>query len=82
VKNTLELFASGHISKHATGEEVAAEAAIRTDDVRAERSSDFRESRLARLDELTSENIGVDDGEAALAEERCRGGFTHADAAR
>jgi hypothetical protein len=39
---------------------------------------DFGERRFARLDDLASENVGVNDGDAALSKERCSRGFPHA----
>jgi hypothetical protein len=75
----LALFGPG---ENDPGEFTAAEVASGIDDFRTEGGTDLLERRLAGLDKLAGEFVGVNDGKAAAREDGSGRGFTHADAAR
>jgi hypothetical protein len=77
VQNGFEFFPGGGIGKDNPREFVAAQFAIRGDDVFAENRLDFRQSGLAGLNELARQFIRVQDLRAALVEKLGSGGFSH-----
>jgi hypothetical protein len=80
VHNLLKLPASGSIAENTAGEFAAAKAAVRADDFAAKNLLNLEQGGLAGLDDLASEEVRVNDGKAALAQECGGGGFAHPDA--
>jgi hypothetical protein len=76
-----ESFASGRIAENAASELITTETAITRDHVRPKGMTNFIEGGLAGFYELSSEEIGVDDGDPAVGQKRGSGGFPHAHAA-
>jgi hypothetical protein len=81
VEDGFEPVAGGGVGKHKAGEFVTAEPAIRPNNLRAKGVLDFREGGLAGLNDFASEEVGIHDIHAAVAEQAVAGGFAHADAA-
>jgi len=81
VEDGLEFLAQGRIAEDAASDFGAIEPARGIQSVAAEGGDDFRERRLAGLDDFASENVGIDNRDIALTEQITRGGFAHADAA-
>jgi hypothetical protein len=80
VKDFFEFLTRIWIGKHQICENVAKEAAIGGDYIRAEKTLDFGEGRLAGFDEIAGENVGIYNWNFTLAKERGGGRFPHADA--
>ena len=76
-----ERAARGGVGENAPGQFVATQPAVVSDDFFAEESLDFGQRGLARLDHLAGDNVGIDHGKAALAQQIGCGRFAHADAA-
>ena len=66
--------------KDAASQFLAAQAALRVEDIGTEDLRDFRKSGLSRLDDLTGQLIRIHHRDPALAQELGGGGFTHAHA--
>jgi len=80
VEDTLELFAGGRLGKDAAGQFAAEQVAVRGNDSGSEGLADLGEGRLAGLDDLAGELVGVNDWDVPFAEEASTGGLAHADA--
>jgi hypothetical protein len=80
MKDAFETPSGSGVSKYAPGQFIAPQPAIRPDDFSAERFPDFSEGRLAWLNDLTRQVVGIHDCRAARAEQLGGGGLAHADA--
>jgi hypothetical protein len=80
VEDAFETLSGSSIGKHAPGQFIASQPAIRPNDSRAERFPDLRQSWLARLNHLTRQVVGIHDCRAARAEQLSGRGLAHADA--
>ena len=76
-----ERAARGGIGENAPGQFVATQPSVVADDFFAEKSLNFGQRGLARLDHLAGNNVGIDHRQAVVAKQICGGGFAHADAA-
>jgi hypothetical protein len=81
VEDLLEAMAGGRVGKDMAGELLAIEAAIRPDESVAEGLADFLQSGLAGLNDLAGEEVGINDRDAAVAQQIGASGFAHADPA-
>jgi len=77
-----ESFASGRIAENAASELITTEAAISRYHVRPKDMTNFIEGGLTGFHELSSEDIGIDDGDPAVGQKRGSGRFSHTHAAR
>jgi hypothetical protein len=81
VEDAFEPLPGGGVSKYAPGQFIASQPAIRPNDVSAECLPDFSEGRLAWLNHLTRQVVGIHHSSTALAEQLGGGGLAHADTA-
>ena len=69
VEGFLQFAARFGVGKDTSSQFVAAQMAVVANDFGAEQSLDFRQGGLARLDDLTGDDIGIDDRQATLTEQ-------------
>ena len=69
VEDFLQFAARFGVGKDTSSQFVAAQMAVVANDFGAEQSLDFRQGGLARLDDLTGDDIGIDDRQATLTEQ-------------
>jgi hypothetical protein len=81
MQDGLKFFAGAGILKNNPGEFGPVQFTRRADDFFAKDGLNFDEGRLAGLDKLAGEIIGIHDGHAAFTEKTGGGGFAHAHAA-
>ncbi len=80
MQDVFKLLASRRVSENVAGKFGAEQTAVRTDELRPERSLDFIQGGLAGFHHLPRQGIGVDDRDAALSNETGAGGLAHANA--
>lgn len=79
--NRFEGLAARIVGEDEPGERLAIKAAIGADDAGAKRGLDFAQRRLAGIDDLARQRVGVHDRDKPLLQQLPGGAFAHADAA-
>ena len=82
VEDALDPSAGGGVGEYLPGQFIATQMAIRPEDFSAKGLLDLSEARLAGLNKLPSQVVGVHHPHPAVAEEPGRSGFAHANTAR
>jgi hypothetical protein len=81
MQDGLELLPGGRVREDEPSQFAAAEETGLVQKLVSERPGDFGKGGLAGLDELSSEQIGINDRDTALRDKIAGGGFAHADSA-
>jgi hypothetical protein len=81
VDNGFELFSRRGIAENDFPELVAINRAVGLKDIRTERGNDLAPTIAVRLDDLTGEVIGIDDGGSVSSQDCRHRGFSRSDAA-
>jgi hypothetical protein len=81
VQDGLKLPAGGRDGKNEPRQFSAAQPAVRPGDFGAENGQDFSQRRLARLDNLARQVVGIHYPNSTVAEQLGGGGLAHANAA-
>src|ERR1019366_3667006 len=80
MEKVFEAAAGCRVGKNTAGKFVAAQPAVRPDDLGAEHLEDLRQGGLAWLNNLARQVVGVHHRESARLEEAGGSGLTHANA--